>query len=99
MPKLTLSAGPEVLWGDSKYTHTFFGVTDAQAAIADIAPYAVKSGINSVRFGVGADYLLTQHWMLGAYVTYGKLQGDAADSPVTTDKTQRMLAGFAIYRF
>jgi outer membrane scaffolding protein for murein synthesis (MipA/OmpV family) len=37
--------------------------------------------------------------MLGAHVAYGKLQGDAADSPVTTDKTQRMLAAFAIYRF
>jgi len=99
LPKLTLSAGPEVLWTDSKYTQKFFGVTEAQAAIADISSYSVKSGIDTVRFGVGADYLLTQHWMLGAHVTYGKLQGDAADSPVTTDKTQRMLAAFAIYRF
>jgi outer membrane protein len=88
-----------VLWTDSKYTQKFFGVTEAQAAIADISPYSVKSGIDTVRFGVGADYVLTQHWMLGAHVTYGKLQGDAADSPVTTDKTQRMLAAFAMYRF
>ncbi len=98
-PKLALSAGPEVLWTDSKYARTFFGVTAAQAAIADIAPYVAKSGINTVRFGVGADYALTRHWGLGAHVAYGKLQGDAADSPVTTDKTQRMLAAFAIYRF
>ncbi len=99
LPKLTLSAGPEVLWTDSKYTRTFFGVTEAQAAIADIAPYEAKSGINMMRFGVGADYALTPHWMLGAHVAYGRLQGDAADSPVTTDKTQRMLAAFALYRF
>jgi outer membrane protein len=97
--QLTLSAGPELLWGDTKYTQTFFGITAAQSAIADISPYAVKSGINMVRFGVGADYLLTQHWMLGAHVAYGKLQGDAADSPVTEDKTQHMIAAFAIYRF
>jgi outer membrane protein len=99
LPALTLSAGPEVLWGDSKYTQTFFGITPAQSALADISPYAVKSGIDTVRFGVGADYLLTPHWMLGAHVAYGRLQGDAADSPVTTDKTQRMLAAFAVYRF
>ena len=99
LPKLTLSAGPEVLWGDSKYTQTFFGITAAQSALADTSPYEAKSGINMVRFGVGAEYLLTQHWMLGAHVAYGKLQGDAADSPVTTDKTQRMLAAFATYRF
>jgi outer membrane protein len=77
LPKLTLSAGPEVLWGDSKYTQTFFAISAAQAAIADTSPYVVKSGINMVRFGVGADYFLTQHWMLGAHVAYGKLQGDA----------------------
>ncbi len=99
LAKLTLSAGPEVLWTDSRYTRTFFGVTEGQAAIADIAPYDAKSGINMVRFGVGADYALTPHWMLGAHVAYGRLQGDAADSPVTTDKTQRMLSAFAIYRF
>jgi outer membrane protein len=99
IPKLTLSAGPEVLWGDSKYTQTFFGITTAQSAIAGISPYEARSGINMVRFGVGADYLLTQHWMLGAHVAYGKLQGDSADSPVTTDKTQHMLAAFAMYRF
>jgi outer membrane protein len=99
LPALTLSAGPEVIWGNSRYTQTFFGVTAAQSEIAGIAPYATKSGINTVRLGVGADYLLTQHWMLGAHVAYGRLQGDAADSPVTTDKTQRLLAAFAIYRF
>ena len=30
---------------------------------------------------------LTDHWSLGAHVSYGKLQGDAANSPVTIDKT------------
>jgi hypothetical protein len=47
----------------------------------------------------GATYMLTDHWSLGAHVSYGKLQGDAADSPVTTDKTQRMYAAFFMYRF
>jgi MltA-interacting protein MipA len=35
---------------------------------------------------------LTDHWSLGTQVSYGKLQGDAANSPVTTDKTQRCTA-------
>ena len=47
----------------------------------------------------GATYMLTDHVSLGAHVSYGKLQGDAANSPVTTDKTQRMFGGFFMYRF
>jgi outer membrane scaffolding protein for murein synthesis (MipA/OmpV family) len=42
---------------------------------------------------------MTDHWSLGAHVNYGKLQGDAADSPVTTDSTQRMYGAFFMYRF
>jgi hypothetical protein len=32
-------------------------------------------------------------------VFYGKLQGDAANSPATTDKTQRVYIGFFAYHF
>jgi outer membrane scaffolding protein for murein synthesis (MipA/OmpV family) len=47
----------------------------------------------------GATYTLTDHWSLGAHVSYGKLQGDAANSPVTTDKNQRLYGAFVMYRF
>jgi outer membrane scaffolding protein for murein synthesis (MipA/OmpV family) len=62
------------------------------------APFPVKSGINTVAGSAGATYMLTDHWSLGAHVSYGKLQGDAADSPVTTEKIQRMFGGFVMYR-
>src|SRR3984893_8391704 len=87
---LTLSIGPEVTWVNTQYANTFFGINDSQSAIAGIAPYRVKSGINAVGGSAGATYMLTDHWSLGAHVSYGKLQGDAANSPVTTDKTQRV---------
>jgi outer membrane scaffolding protein for murein synthesis (MipA/OmpV family) len=32
-------------------------------------------------------------------LSYGRIQGDAADSPVTTDKTQRVYSGLVVYRF
>jgi MipA family protein len=97
--RLTLSIGPEVTWANNQYSQTFFGITAAQGEIAGIAPYRAKSGINTVAGSAGATYMLTDHWSLGAHVSYGKLQGDAADSPVTTDKTQRMFGGFVMYRF
>lgn len=96
---LTLSAGPEVIFGDSKYRQTFFGIDAAQSLIAGVPEHTVKSGLNEVRLSIGADYKLTSKLSLGAHVAYGKLQGDAADSPVTTDKTQHSIAVFAAYRF
>src|SRR5258708_25711309 len=89
-PRLTLSIGPEITWGNNQYSQTFFGVNAAQSEIAGIAPYQAKSGINTLGGSAGATYILTDHWSLGSHVSYGKLQGDAANSPVTTDKIQRM---------
>jgi hypothetical protein len=74
-------------------------VNDTVRFALGIAPYPAKSGINTVGGSAGATYLLTDHWSLGAHVSYGKLQGDAANSPVTTDKTQRVYGAFVMYRF
>jgi outer membrane protein len=98
-PRLTLSIGPEINWVNGQYAMTFFGVDAAQSAIAGIAPYRARSGINLLGGQAGADYRLTSRWSLSAHVSYGRLQGDAANSPVTTDKTQRLYAAFVTYRF
>jgi outer membrane protein len=97
--RLTLSIGPELTWANNQYAQTFFGISAAQSEIAGIAPYRAKSGINTVGGSAGAAYMLTDHWSLGAHVSYGRLQGDAANSPVTTDKTQRIYGAFVMYRF
>ena len=85
-------------WVNNQYAMTFFGIDAAQSEIAGIAPYRARSGINLGWVG-SASYILTDHWSLAAHVSYGRLQGDAADSPVTTDKTQRVYGAFVMYRF
>jgi outer membrane protein len=96
---LTLSIGPEITWVNNKYAMTFFGLDAAQSQIAGIAPYRARSGINSVGGSANASYMLTDRWSLAAHVSYGRLQGDAANSPVTTDKTQAVYGAFIMYRF
>lgn len=98
-PRLTLSIGPELTWVNDQYAMTFFGIDAAQSEIAGVASYRARSGINTVGGSAGATYMLPDHWSLGAHVSYGKLQGDAADSPVTTDKTQRTYGAFISFRF
>jgi len=97
-PRLTLSIGPRVTWASSQYAMTFFGVTTAQSQIAGIAPHPARAGLNFLGGTAGANYALSTRWSVAATVSYGKLQGDAADSPVTTAKIQRMYGGFLIYR-
>lgn len=99
MDKLTLSAGPGFTWADGKYTETFFGINAAQSARSGKAAYTAKAGLNSVRFGVGANYQLTSQWGLGARFTASSLRGDAADSPITEKKAQNSFGLFATYRF
>jgi outer membrane protein len=97
--RLTLSIGPEATWVNNQYAMTFFGLDAAQSQIAGIAPYRARSGINSVGGSATASYMLTERWSLAAHVSYGRLLGDAANSPVTTDKTQRVYGAFVMYRF
>jgi outer membrane scaffolding protein for murein synthesis (MipA/OmpV family) len=48
IPAMTLSFGPEVIWGSEQYGMTFFGINATQSEIAGIAPYRVRAGFNTV---------------------------------------------------
>jgi outer membrane scaffolding protein for murein synthesis (MipA/OmpV family) len=61
--------------------------------------FTAKSGVESLRLNVGADYRLTPQWTVGALASAGTLRGDAAHSPITVRKTQDTFAVFARYRF
>lgn len=95
----TLSAGPGITWADSEYTRTFFGVDADQSARSGLPQHEAKSGLNTVRFSVAAIYQIDRNWSAGALFSAARLQGDAADSPVTQDKSQNTAFAFFSYRF
>lgn len=99
LERLTLTAGPGVTWADSEYTRTFFGVDAEQSARSGLPQHEAKSGINSARFSLGANYRIDPRWSVGAVLSTSRLQGDAADSPITEDKSQTFAGAFAVYRF
>lgn len=98
-PRLMLSFGPRVTWTDDRSAMTFFGIDTAQSELAGIPPYRARAGVNMVSGEASARYALTRNWSVAANVSYGRLEGDAANSPVTTDKTQRVISAFVLYRF
>jgi outer membrane protein len=99
MDKLLLSAGPGLTWADASYQRTFFGIDAQQSANSGRAPYTAGRGINSLRFTLGADYLLSAKYALGVRLGSNLLQGDAASSPITEKKNQDVIAVFGTCRF
>lgn len=82
--RLTLSAGPRVLLGDDKYARTYFGVTESEAAASDgrFTAYDAAGGLVSAGLEFGARYDVNEDWGVVGAVTYDRLMGDAADSPI-----------------
>lgn len=79
----TVSVGPRLALGDSEFTRTYFGVTDAEAALnGQVTPYRPSGGITSVGATGAISYDWSPQWSTTAFVTYKHLVGDAADSPI-----------------
>jgi outer membrane protein len=97
--QVTLSAGPGLTWASAQHEQTFFGIDGDQSARSGRPEYAAGSGIESLRFSMGARYLIDRQWSVGANFIAVRLQGDAAASPITQSRSQNVFGVFAAYRF
>ena len=88
--RLTLRAGPRALFGTDDYADTYFGVTPGESAASGgrFGSFDADGGLISAGVEVGAGYQISRNWGVDAVVTYERLRGDAADSPITTDDGQ-----------
>jgi outer membrane protein len=48
--------------------------------------YKAGSGVNEVYVNLGTAIYLSKAWMLGAGLRYGRIVGDAADSPLVDQR-------------
>jgi len=69
-------------WADSKGLQPLFGITPAQSARSGLATYSPGSGMRNVTAEPALIYDFDGHWALAARLTYERLLGDAADSPL-----------------
>ncbi|MDQ7989625.1 MAG: MipA/OmpV family protein [Candidatus Dactylopiibacterium sp.] len=95
----SLVGGPGLTWANREYTQTFFGIDGDQSARSGRAEYRAGSGLNALRFSVGADYAFTKRWSVGGRAVFSRLQNDAADSPITAERMQNTYFLFTAYRF
>jgi outer membrane scaffolding protein for murein synthesis (MipA/OmpV family) len=86
--KIVARVGTTVASDD--YMQTYFGVTPAQAtrSRAGLPVYSPDAGIKDVYFELGGELALGERWLLKAGGRYGRLLGEAADSPVVESENQ-----------
>jgi outer membrane scaffolding protein for murein synthesis (MipA/OmpV family) len=87
-PRVTISAGPRALWGDDRYARTYFGVSAEEAEASAFDAFDAKSGFVSAGLNVEATYAVNDDWALVGKITYDRLLGDAADSPISVSDDQ-----------
>lgn len=85
--KLTLWTGAELGLGDQDFTGTYFGVGEGEA-LADRPEYNPDGGAYIARISVEARYEFMPDTALMGRLTYGRLLGDAGDSPLVETRSQ-----------
>lgn len=97
--RVTLWSGISLGYGDGDYNSTYFGVTPSESSTSGYAAFAPGGGFNRATITLEARYALTETTALLGGVNYGRLIGDAADSPVVQDRYQPSLRLGIVRRF
>lgn len=94
----TLSLGPRVALGDSKFMNEYFGVTASEARRGQLDRYKADGGVKSVGVAGAATYDWTPNWSTTVFGGYNRLTSDAADSPIvkTLDSKNQFTLGLGV---
>lgn len=86
--KLTLWTGVELQLADDDFTGTYFGVTPSESATSGHGVYDPSGGAYAANISLEARYMITPKTSLMGKVSYGRLLGDAGDSPLVEQRNQ-----------
>lgn len=98
--KYVFSVGPRVIFSDSRYQRTYFGVTPEAALASGLPVYRPDGGIHALALVSGIDYAIGGGWGLFGYARYERLVGDAKKSPIVREfgSPNQFSAGLGINR-
>lgn len=84
--------------GNHTYMRTRFGIDNASAVRTGRAAYVPSSGLESVSLGWTITRVINRHWVAFAGLSASQLQGQAARSPVVSDRTSYGASAGIAYR-
>ncbi len=97
------SAGPRLSIADGGYNRAFFGVDQEQSARSGYARYEPGFGVRSVGASASALWHVTDSIHAIAILSYGRLVGQAGDSPIVNgpigSRDQVTIGSAVTYRF
>lgn len=82
--KFRVNGDISTTWVDDNYMQALFGITTVQSERSPkrYSVYDAGAGMKDVKIGLNAGYAITSSVDLFAKTEYGRLVGDAADSPI-----------------
>lgn len=86
-PQWRLSIGAGLTATNADYMQSYFGVTPAQSATSGYGIYTPKAGLRDVRTSAALSYQISRDFTLTGGISASTLLGDAADSPLTRQKS------------
>lgn len=89
-------------WASAPYMHSYFGVTPAQAARSGYPVYTPGGDFKDITLGLNGNYQFAKQWAVVANVSYKRLLGDAAASPLVRlvgSANQMSYSTFVVYSF
>jgi outer membrane scaffolding protein for murein synthesis (MipA/OmpV family) len=95
--KFIMFAGPSLKFAGPGYMQNAFGVDATQASLSGYRPFSARGGVKSLGFGFSATWFVTEHWLLNTDTAVERLLGAAAQSPITQEKMQGIVAVSVAY--
>ncbi|MDB6178045.1 MipA/OmpV family protein [Paracoccus sp. Z330] len=89
--RLSIWSGLEVEYGDSEFVGTYFGVSADEASRSSYGEYDAGSGFTKAAAKFSMRYSLNEITALQGEFEYGRLIGDAGDSPIVQDRDQPVI--------
>lgn len=86
--RMQINAGPRINFGDDDYANTYFGISSSEASASSFDAYDADGGALSASIVVSGIYFIDDKWSLEGAVSYEKLMGGAADSPITLNGSE-----------
>lgn len=74
------AVGPRVNFGDDEFAETYFGVANATP---NFTAFDAGGGALSAGIEASGSYYINEKWSLDGGISFERLLGDAADSPIT----------------
>lgn len=77
-----LGLAAALTYGSDDYTDTYFSVSPTDAALSGLPLFDAGGGLRDARVMAVFVHPLSRNWLAGAGLSYSRIMGDAADSPV-----------------